>query len=46
MTNTAPKDVRVEGGEKLRVYPALGNHELVGDTQKCLTNWWTAFPTS
>jgi hypothetical protein len=29
---------------KLRVYPALGNHELVGDTQKCLANWWTAFP--
>jgi hypothetical protein len=29
---------------KLHVYPALGNHELVGDTEKCLANWWAAFP--
>jgi hypothetical protein len=29
---------------KLRVYPALGNHEMVGDEGTCLENWWTAFP--
>jgi acid phosphatase type 7 len=30
--------------ERLRVYPALGNHEFVGDLAVCLKNWWTAFP--
>lgn len=30
--------------EKLRVYPALGNHELHGDEKKQPTNWWTTFP--
>lgn len=29
---------------KLRVYPVLGNHEMVGPLKTCLTNWWTAFP--
>jgi hypothetical protein len=29
---------------KLRVYPALGNHELAHDAVKGLRNWWTAFP--
>ncbi len=29
---------------KLRVYPALGNHEFHGNTEECLENWWTAFP--
>jgi hypothetical protein len=29
---------------KLRVFPALGNHEFHGDAQKDLENWWTAFP--
>ena len=28
---------------KLRVYPALGNHELVGGPDS-LKNWWAAFP--
>ncbi len=29
----------------LHVYPALGNHEFHGpDPQKCLENWWNAFP--
>ena len=29
----------------LRVYPSLGNHELVGpDKQADLENWWRAFP--
>ena len=30
--------------ENLRVYPALGNHEFVGDVTECLRNWWSAFP--
>ena len=28
----------------LRIYPALGNHELIGDEPQCLENWWNAFP--
>ena len=29
----------------LRVYPALGNHEFSQcEPQKCLENWWRAFP--
>src|ERR1700690_3189243 len=28
---------------KLRIYPALGNHELVGGPDS-LKNWWAAFP--
>jgi hypothetical protein len=30
--------------EHLRVYPALGNHELVGGEEKGIEAWWTAFP--
>lgn len=30
--------------EKLRVYPALGNHELHGDEKRQPANWWNAFP--
>ena len=32
--------------EHLRIYPALGNHELAGGAseQQCLENWWNAFP--
>jgi hypothetical protein len=30
--------------EHLRVYPALGNHELSGGAEKGLEDWWTAFP--
>jgi acid phosphatase type 7 len=29
---------------RIRIYPALGNHELNGDPQECIQNWWTAFP--
>lgn len=30
---------------RVRVYPALGNHEFHGqDPQACLENWWNAFP--
>ncbi len=28
----------------LRVYPAMGNHELAGGAEQGLENWWTAFP--
>jgi hypothetical protein len=30
--------------EHLRVYPAMGNHELNGGVQVGLDNWWKAFP--
>jgi hypothetical protein len=30
--------------EKLRVYPALGNHELHGDEKRQPSNWWNTFP--
>ncbi len=29
---------------RLRVFPALGNHEFHGDPRECLENWWEAFP--
>ncbi len=33
------------GDAHLHVYPALGNHEFHGpDPQRCLENWWNAFP--
>ena len=28
----------------LRVFPALGNHEFIGDPRNDLENWWNAFP--
>ena len=28
----------------LRVYPAMGNHELAGGEAAGVENWWTAFP--
>ncbi|MBZ5604463.1 MAG: metallophosphoesterase [Acidobacteriia bacterium] len=28
----------------LRVFPALGNHELHGDLEQALDHWWTTFP--
>jgi hypothetical protein len=30
--------------EKLRIYPALGNHEVSGGEKEGLENWWHAFP--
>jgi hypothetical protein len=32
--------------ERLRIFPALGNHEFSGGAgrQQCLENWWNAFP--
>ena len=29
---------------KLRVYPAMGNHEISGGEAAGVANWWTAFP--
>jgi hypothetical protein len=29
---------------RLNVFPALGNHEFVGDPQQDLEHWWSAFP--
>jgi len=29
---------------QLHVFPALGNHEFVGDPQQDLEHWWSAFP--
>jgi hypothetical protein len=29
---------------QLRVYPALGNHELSGGAEKGVSEWWKAFP--
>ncbi len=28
----------------LRIYPALGNHEMAGGAEQGIENWWTAFP--
>lgn len=39
VTETAPWRA-----EHLRVYPALGNHELSGGVQQGVENWWKAFP--
>ncbi len=30
--------------EGLRVYPALGNHEMHGTVEAALNNWWSTFP--
>lgn len=30
--------------EHLRIYPALGNHEISGGEQKGVEEWWKAFP--
>lgn len=28
----------------IRIFPAIGNHELHGDLRECLDNWWATFP--
>lgn len=28
---------------RLKVFPALGNHEFIGDPQNALENWWAGF---
>jgi len=38
-------ETKVWRDERLRVYPALGNHEFSGGSeQQCLENWWNTFP--
>lgn len=37
-------ETRIWRDEKLRVYPALGNHELHGDEIREPNHWWSAFP--
>jgi hypothetical protein len=39
VTETAPWRA-----EHLRVYPAMGNHELSGGEKQGVENWWKAFP--
>lgn len=31
--------------QRIRMFPALGNHELKGGEKAGLQNWWNAFPT-
>ncbi|MBV8810054.1 MAG: metallophosphoesterase [Acidobacteriaceae bacterium] len=38
------KETQAWRSENLRVYPALGNHELNGNEPECLADWWNAFP--
>jgi 3',5'-cyclic AMP phosphodiesterase CpdA len=38
------KETAIWKTEKLRVYPALGNHELAHDPAVGLRNWWETFP--
>ena len=37
-------ETQIWRAENLRVYPTLGNHEIIGDAKPCLENWWNAFP--
>jgi hypothetical protein len=38
-------ETRAWRDERLRVFPALGNHEFAKcDVPQCLANWWSAFP--
>lgn len=37
-------ETKLWGAYDLRIYPALGNHELNGGDQEGLQNWWGAFP--
>lgn len=38
------QETQVWRDAKLRVYPAMGNHELHGDEVRVPRNWWHAFP--
>jgi hypothetical protein len=38
------KEIRPLWDAKIRIYPALGNHELAGDQGRALQNWWKRFP--
>ena len=38
------QETQVWTDAKLRIYPAMGNHELHGDEVREPRNWWQAFP--
>jgi hypothetical protein len=38
-------ETKIWRDERLRIFPALGNHELNGFERDCLDNWWSAFPS-
>ncbi len=38
------QETQVWRDAKLRIYPAMGNHELHGDEVREPRNWWRAFP--
>ncbi|MGH9737431.1 MAG: metallophosphoesterase family protein [Candidatus Acidiferrales bacterium] len=39
------EETRIWRKDRLRVFPALGNHEFYGCAPaQCLENWWSAFP--
>ena len=38
------KEIKPLWDAKIRIYPALGNHELWGDENHALRNWWKRFP--
>ena len=38
------KEIKPIWDAKIRIYPALGNHELEGDRSRALQNWWKRFP--
>jgi acid phosphatase type 7 len=39
------QETQVWRDERLRVFPALGNHEFSEcEVPECLSNWWSAFP--
>jgi hypothetical protein len=37
-------ETKIWRDKKLSVFPAIGNHEIIGDEAPCLENWWNAFP--
>jgi hypothetical protein len=38
------KEIKPLWDAKIRIYPALGNHELFGSESRGLQNWWKRFP--
>lgn len=38
------KEIKPLWDAKIRIYPALGNHEFMGGEKNSLQNWWKRFP--
>jgi acid phosphatase type 7 len=38
------KEIKPLWDAKMRIYPALGNHEMVGGEGRDMRNWWKRFP--